>query len=86
VSANGTFIDGAERAAIRQHSPDATLYAVKQALGESVGASSLWQTIGAAQGLITQNVPGGTGAMRLDSALISVCGLNQQVAGARIAV
>jgi 3-oxoacyl-(acyl-carrier-protein) synthase len=86
ASANGTFIDAAERAAIGQHSPNAMLYAIKGALGESVGASSLWQTIGAAQALMTQEVPGGTAGRHLQSALVSVCGLNQQVAGLRIVV
>ena len=86
ASANGTFVDAAERVAIRQHSPNAALYAVKQGLGESVGASSLWQTIAAAQALLTQKLPAGPGAVSLQSALVSVCGLNQQVAGLRIAV
>ena len=83
ASANGTFIDGGEHSAIEKHSPSATVYSVKQALGESVGAGSLWQTIAAAQALITQKLPGNTqGALK--RALISTCGLNQQVAGLRI--
>src|SRR5438045_8772050 len=81
-SANGTFIDGAEQKAIQKHSPNARVYTVKAALGESVGASSLWQTIAAAQVLITQKLPGATAI--LQNALISTCGLNQQVAGLRI--
>ena len=83
-SANGTFIDAAERTAIEQHSPNAAVYSVKQALGESVGASSLWQTIAAAQALITKSLPGSTAASVLQNALISTCGLNQQAAGLRI--
>ena len=86
ASANGTFIDAAERAAIQRHCPDARIYAPKAALGESVGASSLWQTICAASALRTRSVP------RLDRegaaprppacrAIVSTCGLNQQVAG-----
>ncbi|MDP9100120.1 MAG: hypothetical protein M3N48_14180, partial [Verrucomicrobiota bacterium] len=47
ASANGTFIDAAEQIAVGKHSPKATVYAVKGPLGESVGASSLWQTISA---------------------------------------
>jgi 3-oxoacyl-(acyl-carrier-protein) synthase len=86
ASANGTFIDAAEQAAIRQHSPNAALFAIKGALGESVGASSLWQTIGGAQALTTQKVPAETEARSLQSALVSACGLNQQVAGLRIAI
>ena len=86
ASANGTFVDAAEQAAIEQHSPNAALYAIKGALGESVGASSLWQTIGAAQALLTQKVPAETAALRLQSAVVSVCGLNQQVGGLRLGV
>jgi 3-oxoacyl-(acyl-carrier-protein) synthase len=72
---------------------------MKGALGESVGASSLWQTICGAQSLRTQLVPpalllpGENGARvstetasigKLERAVISVCGLNQQVAGLRL--
>lgn len=86
ASANGTFIDAAERAAIREYSPNALVYCLKGALGESVGASSLWQTIAAAQALTTKHLPGNTKIEELQSALISTCGLNQQVAGLRIAI
>jgi 3-oxoacyl-(acyl-carrier-protein) synthase len=85
VSANGTFIDEAERIAVARHCPKALVYAPKGALGESVGASSLWQTICAAQVLSSERSPGGTqsgGSLR--SALVSTCGLNQQVAGLRL--
>ncbi len=85
-SANGTFIDGAEQKAIQKHSPNARVYTVKAALGESVGASSLWQTIAAAQALITQKLPGKTETPVLESAVISTCGLNQQVAGLRLSL
>ena len=84
ASANGTFIDDAERSAILTHSPQAQVYSVKQALGESVGASSLWQTIAAGQALFTQKLPGSTQTKPLSTALVSTCGLNQQVAGLRI--
>jgi 3-oxoacyl-(acyl-carrier-protein) synthase len=86
ASANGTFVDEAERVAIGEHSPNAAVYAVKQALGESVGASSLWQTICAAQALITQQLPDATDPMVLQSVLVSTCGLNQQAAGLRLTV
>jgi 3-oxoacyl-(acyl-carrier-protein) synthase len=85
-SANGTFIDAAEQTAIGKHSPNATVYAVKGSLGESVGASSLWQTICGAQALITQQVPGFTEPVSLHSAVVSTCGLNQQVAGLRLSI
>jgi 3-oxoacyl-(acyl-carrier-protein) synthase len=84
VSANGTFVDEAERAAIGEHSPKAAIYAVKQPLGESVGASSLWQTICAAQALTRQQLPGASDPMVLRSVLVSNCGLNQQTAGLRL--
>jgi 3-oxoacyl-(acyl-carrier-protein) synthase len=84
ASANGTFIDDAEQTAILKHSPQARVYSVKQALGEGVGASSLWQTIAAAQALITQKLPGPMAPMRLRTALVSTCGLNQQMAGLRM--
>jgi 3-oxoacyl-(acyl-carrier-protein) synthase len=88
ASANGTFIDAAEGAAIRTHCPRAKVYAVKAALGDSIGASSLWQTICAAQSLTSGQVPlvhpAGEGAEVLKSALVSTCGLNQQVAGLRL--
>jgi 3-oxoacyl-(acyl-carrier-protein) synthase len=84
ASANGTFIDEAERAAIRAHCPKSRVYAVKAALGESVGASSLWQTICAARALLTQQIPGSPGPVTLRTAVVSTCGLNQQVAGLRL--
>jgi 3-oxoacyl-(acyl-carrier-protein) synthase len=86
ASANGTFIDAAEQAAIGKHSPKARVYAVKGPLGESVGASSLWQTICGAQALITERLPELTQEVSLRSALVSTCGLNQQVAGLRLSI
>ena len=50
-SANGTFIDQAEQGALEQVIPNAITYAAKPALGESVGASGLWQVILGAQAL-----------------------------------
>jgi 3-oxoacyl-(acyl-carrier-protein) synthase len=99
ASANGTFIDAAERAAVLRNCPNAKVCAIKGALGESVGASSLWQTICGAQSLRTQLVPpalllageSGVGLSpettttgKLERAVITVCGLNQQVAGLRL--
>jgi 3-oxoacyl-(acyl-carrier-protein) synthase len=98
ASANGTFIDAAEHAAVRRHCSDAKIFAPKGALGESAGASSLWQTICGAQALLTQLVPQDlvfseengvskatpSGHGQLRRAVVSVCGLNQQVAGLRL--
>jgi 3-oxoacyl-(acyl-carrier-protein) synthase len=86
ASANGTFVDLAEQAAIGKHSPKARVYAVKGPLGESVGASSLWQTICAAQALVTQRLPGFTEKAPVQNAVVSTCGLNQQVAGLRLCI
>ena len=97
-SANGTFVDQAEAAAISQLGSKAPVYTVKPALGESVGASGLWQIIVAAQALRTRKLPPllhGPAQMRLGlrsgspaatarSALVINCGLNQQVAGLRL--
>ncbi len=100
ASANGTFIDAAERAAVLRNCPNAKVHAPKVALGESVGASSLWQTICGAQSLRTQLVSPDALSLKEDRthlsngpakneqlrrAVISVCGLNQQVAGLRLA-
>jgi 3-oxoacyl-(acyl-carrier-protein) synthase len=84
ASANGTFIDQAEHAAIGRDSPTATVYAVKQALGESVGAGSLWQTIAAGQALTTKQLPAENKRSFLQAALVSTCGMNQQAAGLRL--
>ena len=95
ASANGTFIDAAEADAVLQQCPGANLYAPKAAMGESVGASGIWQTICAAQALLTQQLPptpgsavkpplfgGGTDeAPLMTRAIVSACGMNQQVAG-----
>jgi 3-oxoacyl-(acyl-carrier-protein) synthase len=56
-SANGTFIDAAEMAAVRHVAPKAVLYSPKEALGEGVAASALWQVIVARQCLSTGRIP-----------------------------
>ena len=92
ASANGTFVDEGERTAVLRHCRNAMVYAMKRFLGESVGASSLWQTICGVQSLRTQLVPPieielsakPKGPKQVRRAVISVCGLNQQVAGLRL--
>ena len=90
ASANGTFIDQTELAAASRNCANAHIYAMKGALGESVGASSIWQTICGAQTLRTQLIPRASSLPSENkvyrSALISACGLNQQVAGLRLAI
>ncbi|PYL20902.1 MAG: hypothetical protein DMF41_04455, partial [Verrucomicrobia bacterium] len=56
-SANGTFIDAAESHALQRLLPNALVYTVKPALGESVGAAGLWQVILAAEALRTRELP-----------------------------
>ncbi len=75
-SANGTFIDQAERNAVSSKIP---LYSPKVALGDSVGASVLWQLITAAQALCSGQLPGNR--VRAGRALVLACGLNQQLGG-----
>jgi len=77
-SANGTFIDRAERAAVGDELP---LYSPKIALGESVGASVFWQLITAAKALETGTVPGSSKPPVNSHALVLACGLNQQTGG-----
>lgn len=75
ASANGTFIDAGEAHVIRQNCGRAKVHTPKQQIGESVGASALWQIIYGAQLLRDGEA---------QSAIISTCGLNQQVAGLRL--
>ena len=77
-SANGTFIDRAERAAVGDELP---LYSPKIALGESVGASVFWQLITAAKALETGTLPGSSKPPVNSHALVLACGLNQQTGG-----
>lgn len=101
ASANGTFVDHAEAASISRYCPGAEVYSPKAALGESVGAGSLWQTIAAAQALRTGALPPmlypphseGMNVSRIarqgcswTRALVSACGLNQQVAGLTLTI
>lgn len=98
-SANGTFIDHAECEALRQTVPDALVYTVKPALGESVGAAGLWQVIVGTQALRSGELPpllhaGSTIPLRTSAArkclagarhaIVLSCGVNQQVAGLRL--
>jgi len=77
-SANGTFIDRAERVAVANEIP---LYSPKIALGESVGASVFWQLITAAKALETGTVPESSKPPVNSHALVLACGLNQQTGG-----
>jgi 3-oxoacyl-(acyl-carrier-protein) synthase len=98
-SANGTFVDAAERAAAAEFFPEAIAYTPKAALGESFAAASIWQIICAAHALATQQIPlvpfvneeAPAGILRtprnglaLREAIVTTCGLSQQVAGLRL--
>lgn len=94
ASANGTFIDEAERAAAAKYLPGAAVYTAKPALGESVAAGAIWQVICAVQALCRQELPPLLHApadFRLtrtqapkekpwERAVVTTCGLNQQAA------
>lgn len=77
-SANGTFIDAAEKKALGD---DVPLYSPKGAMGDSIGASVLWQLIVAAKALRTGTLPGTAGSVGAGKVLVLGCGLNQQIGG-----
>ena len=77
-SANGTFVDAAERRALGQNVP---AYFPKLALGDSIGASVLWQLIAAVQALRTGRLPGSVEPVRGRRGLVLACGVNQQIGG-----
>jgi 3-oxoacyl-(acyl-carrier-protein) synthase len=100
-SANGTFVDQAECKAFERVVPNAVVYTAKPALGESIGASGLWQVILAAQALRSAELPPVLHAdlavsLRLPRermpipgarrTIVLSCGLNQQAAGLRLAI
>jgi 3-oxoacyl-(acyl-carrier-protein) synthase len=100
-SANGTFVDEAECRAFKAVVPNAFVYTGKPALGESVGAAAIWQVILAAQALRSAELPpvlhaDAAVSLRLPRsrtpmagarrAIVLSCGLNQQVAGLRLAI
>ena len=77
-SANGTFVDRVERSALGEN---AKVYSPKFALGDSIGASVLWQLIVAAQALRTEKLPETPEPVRGSRALVLACGVNQQLGG-----
>src|SRR5258708_12474491 len=74
-SANGTFIDRAERAAVGDEIP---LYSPKIAVGESVGASVFWQLITAAKALEPGTVPESSKPPLNSPPFSPTCALNHQ--------
>jgi 3-oxoacyl-(acyl-carrier-protein) synthase len=98
-SGNGTFVDLAERSAIQKELPDSIVYSPKPALGESVGASAIWQTVIAGQALLSKRLPPMLHANKGSklqlarnssavgsSVVVLSCGLNQQAAGLRLSI
>lgn len=100
ASANGTFVDAAEQRVAKKYFADAAIYTVKPALGESVAAGGIWQVICAAQALRKQELPPLLGTpldfdlttaekpaeARWRRAVVTTCGLNQQVAALALRV
>jgi 3-oxoacyl-(acyl-carrier-protein) synthase len=80
--------------AAAKHCPGSPIYTLKPALGESVGASGMWQIVCAAEALVNGALPPllnapsamSRGPREFTRAIVSVCGLNQQVAGLRLAL
>ena len=97
-SANGTFVDLAEGETIKRQLPESIVYTPKPALGESIGASAIWQVIVAARAMETKRLPpllhAGKAGLQLSegsnqlptSVVVLSCGLNQQAAGLRLSI
>jgi 3-oxoacyl-(acyl-carrier-protein) synthase len=92
ASANGTFVDRIEEQVLRELLPNALVYSYKPALGEALGAGSLFQVVFASLALRHQTVPGTRHAgdrlpslcresrtVKLHHALVTAIGFNQQV-------
>lgn len=73
ASANDTFADVQERAALSARLPEVALTTPKRTLGEAPGASALWQAICAALAVRSGHATG---------ALVSAIGFNQQASAA----
>jgi 3-oxoacyl-[acyl-carrier-protein] synthase II len=94
--ANGTFVDDAELSSITKSLSDPVIYAPKAALGDGVGAGSLWQVIVGAQALRSGQLPPilhapSSFAFRPSAAstafrdvVVLNCGLSQQISGLRL--
>ncbi|HEY2712547.1 MAG TPA: beta-ketoacyl synthase N-terminal-like domain-containing protein [Chthoniobacterales bacterium] len=94
ASANGTFVDAAEMTAAKKYFSGAAIYTPKPALGEGVAAGAMWQLVCAALALRKQELPPllhapesclsiarGHRQKPWQRAIVTACGLNQQVAG-----
>jgi 3-oxoacyl-(acyl-carrier-protein) synthase len=94
ASANGTFADEAEQRVFSTAFPETPVYCPKPATGESLGASTLFQTVCAVLALRHQKLPGTLQAgwklasvnreartIEASRAFVSAIGFNQQVNG-----
>ncbi|HEY0789671.1 MAG TPA: beta-ketoacyl synthase N-terminal-like domain-containing protein [Chthoniobacterales bacterium] len=92
ASANGTFVDGAEREAFLELDLTTPVYAYKPALGEALGAAAVLQAVLAVRALRQQALPGTLAAgsrcpsvnrqsreLTLANVLVTAVGFNQQV-------
>jgi hypothetical protein len=70
ASANGTFVDRAEDAALTAHFPNALVFPLKKHIGEAPGAGALMQTVAA--------------ALMGERTLVTVVGFNQQAGAAMV--
>jgi 3-oxoacyl-(acyl-carrier-protein) synthase len=84
TSANGTFVDILEKESLSAGRIESLLYSPKPALGESVGASALWQVAAATCILESNAVPAAPQKGPFAQVAILSCGLNQQAAGLRL--
>jgi 3-oxoacyl-(acyl-carrier-protein) synthase len=93
-SANGTFVDRIEEQLFRDLLPTAWVYSHKPALGESLGASALFQVVFATLALRNRIVPGirsggnrlpmlsrESRSLQIRRALVTTIGFNHQVNG-----
>jgi 3-oxoacyl-(acyl-carrier-protein) synthase len=81
--ANGSFVDAIERRALAAHFPHTTVYLPKPAFGETLGASTLLQTVVGALALQHGMLPGAPVCdKKIETVLISALGFNQQAGGA----
>lgn len=78
-SANGTFVDAAERTAIRKALGAANVWSPKPFFGEALGAGALMQVVAAGLALRLGRAIGGAEPDR--RVLVTAVGLNQQACG-----
>ncbi|HEY5752492.1 MAG TPA: beta-ketoacyl synthase N-terminal-like domain-containing protein [Chthoniobacterales bacterium] len=83
ASANGTALDDVEHQVLDAFFPAAPVYAVKEMLGESLGASALQQIVTGVLALRKQKFPNSD--VLPESVLISALGYNAQATGAILA-